>query len=144
MHMKIKKEIYESIVNYPEEMPPEMGGIIGSTDHAVIDTFIGDPGRKGECGCSYTPNTPFLNRMIHQWIQDNILFCGIVHTHFFDVRTLSSGDKEYIYRILEAMPADISELYFPLIVLPKREMVSYRAIIRNGQLMIANDQIKVL
>ncbi|MBR2528059.1 MAG: hypothetical protein IKE58_06300 [Blautia sp.] len=142
--MEIKREIYEAIVSYPAETPPEVGGIIGSREWPVIDMFVGDPGKKGPFGCSYVPDTTFLNETIRQWLQEGILFQGIAHAHFHGVRTLSDGDRAYIRRIIEAMPAQIKSLYFPIIVLPERELVPYKAELADGELVIVEDLLKVV
>lgn len=50
---------------------------------------------------------------------------GIYHTHFWnvDVDTLSENDKEYIKKIMDNMPEEIGQLYFPLVLMPKREVI---------------------
>ena len=142
--MRITKRTYESIVCYPRDVPPETGGIIGSRKGDGIDTFVGDPGRESSYGCSYVPDTSFLNAKLEEWLLEGILFAGMVHVHFHGVRTLSEGDKVYIKRILESMPRELQTLYFPLIVLPKRELVPYRAFLQDGELSVEEDMLEIV
>ena len=67
-----------------------------------------------------------------------------MHAHFHDVATLSEGDKVYIKKILEAMPPELATLYFPIIVLPKRELVSYRASLIDGELSVEEDRVELI
>ena len=52
---------------------------------------------------------------------------GLYHIHFNDVKSLSAGDVRYINEIMYSMPAEIDKLYFPLVILPSKEMICYSA-----------------
>lgn len=56
-----------------------------------------------------------------------ITFYGIFHTHFFGVNTLSIGDKNYIESIMKSMPISIEKLFFPIVVMPQKEIAGYEA-----------------
>lgn len=112
--MKIKEEILELLINQLSNTLFETGGILGSSNADVIDYFILDDTSPTKQRCAYYPNVKFLNSEIEKWNEREIIFCGIIHTHFFDVCTLSDEDKEYVKTIMKAMPKHINKLFFPL------------------------------
>jgi len=130
-------KILENIPN----CPPEIGGILGG-DSKIITTFELDKGMSSQ-GCFYVPNVKRLNKTITLWQENKIAFMGIFHTHFFDVATLSAGDISYITKIMKAMPEKINKLYFPLAIVPKKELIPYVAE-RNGEnINIYRDSLNV-
>lgn len=84
-----------------------------------------------------------LNDVIKEWQKNSIIFMGIYHTHFWnvDVDTLSENDKEYIKKIMDNMPEEIGQLYFPLVLMPKREVICYAAQIASGKLVVKKDNL---
>lgn len=125
--------------------PYEIGGILGAKRNDVIDVVHIDvpsliPMRK----CSYTPNVDYLNCVLEQWQENGIAFRGVFHTHFAGVRTLSAGDKEYIKTIMLAMPENIENLYFPVYVLPQRELVCYKAAFIKDQIVIQEEAVSIV
>ena len=131
--MRISKSVIEIINNTISNQPYEMGGILGSHDNKLIDEVIIDvPNHTNIRPCSYFPNVDFLNQSIESWQDSEIYFIGIFHTHFGGAKNLSRGDKKYISAIMDAMPPQINYLYFPIFVLPNRELVCYKAIRLNG------------
>lgn len=139
--MIITKEVYDLINGSIPEGPPETGGILGSTKDEIIDVVIMDVLRfPVERMCSYTPNVGFLNMNIEKWSNNSISFRGVFHTHFMGVDTLSHADRQYIELIMKAMPDTVKILYFPIFVLPKREIVCYRATFRNDKTEIQREE----
>lgn len=142
--MRILRSVTDKINDSISGLPPETGGILGSSDNKIIDTVVFDlPAPENTRPCSYFPNVEFLNQNIDQWQNNGISFMGIFHTHFGGVKTLSSGDKKYINAIMCAMPKGINTLYFPLYVLPERELVCYKAERLNGSVEILQDNTVV-
>lgn len=141
--MKIEQVIYEQILRNQKVMPPETGGILGGYKNIICANQF-DEGVQTERKCSYTPNTKMLNEIIRKWHKNNIIFMGIYHTHFFDVGTLSEGDKKYIKTILKSMPEIIEQLYFPLVIMPKRKMICYVAELKSGKLIIKKDELEIV
>lgn len=126
--MKMKKCVWEKLNSMISERPPEIGGILGSADGiTVTEVILDQPLEIPKRACSYSPNTASLNSCIQRWEEAGIRFVGIFHTHFAGVKTLSRGDMRYIFTIMAAMPERISQLYFPVLVFPQREMVVYIA-----------------
>ena len=62
--------------------------------------------------------------------------------HFGGTESLSEGDKEYIVRIMKVMPKKIGCLYFPVVVMPERKVVAYKAVRNNEKVVIKRDCIK--
>lgn len=141
--MKILTTVYKYILDSMPAVPPEIGGILGSIDGAVCECQI-DAGHSAKCGCFYSPNVSILNNTIRDWQRKDIHFHGIFHTHFFGVQTLSDGDIGYINTILRAMPTNINELYFPIVVLPEKQMVPYLAVRNGNTVEIKNDELIIV
>ena len=131
--MRVSKSVIDIINNSISNQPYETGGILGSHDNKLIDEVVIDlPNHTNTRPCSYFPNVDFLNKNIESWQNRDIFFIGIFHTHFGGAKNLSCGDKKYICAIMDAMPRQIEYLYFPIFVLPNRELVCYKAMRLNG------------
>lgn len=143
--MIIASTALEFIHNAITGLPPETGGILGSSDKVCIDEVVMDQHctQNVRC-CSYYPNVAFLNQRIQQWQTCGITFMGIFHTHFVGVKTLSQGDRQYINAIMRAMPEAVSTLYFPVYVLPERSLVCYRAKRTDGVVEIESDDLMIV
>lgn len=140
--MNIGSEAVLDLIRYGvSSAPPESGGILGGRNDTVTNICL-DKGIVSKHPCSYTPNTRFLNEQIKQWAEGGIQFMGMFHVHFGGTESLSEGDKEYITHIMEAMPKEISCLYFPVVVMPEHKVVAYRAVRSNGKVAIKRDCIK--
>lgn len=138
--MYIESNIFNWLMKNMPDRPPEIGGIIGGNND-VIKYIQLDIGMKQKCGCSYQPNTIMLNKKIREWSNISIDFYGIFHTHFYNVYTLSEGDKRYIEKILLSMPNEVNKLYFPIVVIPRYELVPYCATKINGIVKIKRDKL---
>lgn len=141
--MKITKEVIRFIFQDITSTPPEIGGVLGSTKE-VIDHVVKDKGIPGNISCCYTPNVEFLNQVIKEWQNAKIEFKGIFHSHYFGVDTLSQGDYRYIKTIMKSMPLNIDSLYFPVAVMPKRELVVYNAYKCKNKINIIREKIEIL
>lgn len=126
--MKIHKNTLKQINDFVPDKPPEVGGILGSRENGIITDIMFDRNQLANNKmCYYAPNVDSLNQCIKEWYNSNIYFKGIFHTHFAGVKTLSEADKKYIYRIMNCMPQEIRQLYFPIFVIPERELICYIA-----------------
>ncbi len=143
--MKVTSEILNYLSIHIDDCPPENGGIFGSSTGDIIDKVIIDkPQDVASCECIYCPNIEFLNGCIDSWTSNNIRFMGMFHTHFAGVKTLSDSDKEYITEIMNAMPDEITYLFFPIYVIPSRELVCYRAKKFVGSVLIENEALEII
>lgn len=140
--MKIRRTIYNQILNYCPIVPPEVGGVLGSSG-VVIDSVAYDSKYREYEKAMYIPDVEQLNRVINQWYEYGISFKGLFHTHPIGQETLSEDDIGYITRIFQYVPESIPELYFP-IVIPKSHMISYKAIKQNHRVIILNDRIDLV
>lgn len=141
--MRISKEILNDILSSMPLVPPEAGGIIGGKKGRIY-IWEFDAGYR-EQGCIYRPNVNYLNNIIEMWSNNGFDFIGILHVHFGGAKYLSEGDKRYIDKIMKVMPNSIKQLYFPIVVQPQKEFVSYRAI-RNlrGEIRIKEDKVIII
>lgn len=123
--MTIDQHTYNTLCNTFAPVPPEAGGILGSRNGCIC-AFVYDPGTPDISRNCYTPDVDFLNSVIEQWQEEGITFCGIVHSHPAGHRKLSNVDLAYIQTIMNCMPAQIRELYFPVII-PGEGIFPYQA-----------------
>lgn len=110
----------------------------------VITQFYLDKGLESESHCEYRPDVDALNACIAQWSEQGIEFYGMFHTHFGASKTLSLSDQSYIQAIMRAIPEEITQLYFPIILLPEKQIVSYIATRKQEQITIACDEISLV
>ena len=141
--MVIERDIYYSIINSASPTPPESGGILGGKDGIIIES-LEDNGMPSCRMCSYYPNVRLLNQAIKGWQSREIDFMGIYHIHYWSVSTLSEGDKLYISKIMDNMPKEIEKLYFPILVMPEKEIACYVARRISGKLVIEKDSIVLM
>ena len=131
--MKITESVYKELISL-KSVPPETGGIIGAKED-IIDTVFWD---NSNCDGVYVPNIEIINKVIAQWANDGISFCGMFHTHAPQWPNLSKEDENYIREIMSAMPESIERLYFPL-VFPKERIKAYAAL-KKGQLIYIKEE----
>ena len=140
--MKILKKVYDEMLFSTEYPPPESGGILGGCNETVT-LFVEDKGNDLKTSFIYEPNTAFLNKNINEWINNDIDFMGVYHSHPCDCETLSDADVEYINRIMESVKGYTNKLYFPLVI-PKKKMISYYALIVADKVQIIRDAIQLI
>lgn len=140
--MVIEMEIYQKILSTFPAVPPEGGCILGAKDD-VVCAFEYDSGFPRIDMAVYIPNIVVLNQVIQQWASEGTQFSGLAHSHPYGQRSLSSSDIAYIHTIMQAMPACIEKLYFPL-VFPGEEIISFVAIRTKSRIDILPDNIKII
>lgn len=118
----------------------EIGGIIGGKN-GLVTVYAVDKNQKSQHPCTYIPDVAMLNRIIKQWYQEGLVLMGVFHTHHFGVRTLSKGDKAYIQQVMSGAPPEVSKMYFPVIVMPAKEVVTYTAERIDSGIQITEEQI---
>lgn len=138
--LKFLKEIFDEIIWTCPNIPPETGGILGSKNGLVVD-FLFDKGIKQDFPDQYVPDINKLNKKIENWINVDIEFCGMFHTHFPYGKELSEPDKRYITEILNAVPKKM--LYFP-IVFPNKDMIVWKAELLCDQLILSHESIELI
>jgi len=137
--MKIKKSVYNHILNDTFSPPPESGGILGKSSE-VISEYYPDRGCGEHSISHYVPDIAKLNHVIEIWQKKEICFCGIYHSHYEGDTRLSKGDKSYIERILRKIHMHTDTLYFPL-VFPRNEIICYSVALTSQGLIICKEEI---
>lgn len=133
----MKKEVFNSIIEGCPNTAVEIGGILGAVSDVVTE-YVFDEG-KAEYG-KYTPSAEMINNMIFVWSKKDIDFCGIYHSHYPENERLSQEDVEYIKRIMISVSSIYKQLYFP-IVIPKKNIISYKAQINDSKISITHDAL---
>jgi hypothetical protein len=139
--MIIEQSIYNKILSQIKPAPPESGGIIGEKG-GIITHFLYDGGLMSRNTGCYVPDIYKLNRVLLQWRNKGIKFCGIIHSHINNQTELSGGDIKYIYQILLNMPECYTRLYFPLVV--KGKLIAYRAKHTVNGIDMIREKVKIL
>lgn len=144
--MYIKKNVYDYIINNVTRLNSESGGILGADSHGVVCAVMLDNGieDKDIPHCCYYPNIDLLNNCIFEWSVKEIIFAGLFHTHFSDKGSFSDDDLKYINEIMNSLPSEIDHLFFPLLLLPHKEFISYKAIKRINNTEVIDDSINIV
>lgn len=140
--MKILDGAFRRIVDMTTDVPPETGGILGEYDDVICVAEF-DEGRIEHDRYAYVPNVEKLNNVITQWSEEGIYFAGMFHSHPYPQTELSIADKEYIKKIMQAMPESVSELHFPVVV-PGLGMTGHLAKYREGEIIIVPETIIIV
>lgn len=123
--VKIQLEIYEKIMLLCNEKSYETGGYLGRKGDIICE-FEFDSGIKSKNKGVYNPDEKKLHMVLQKWEVDNILLCGILHTHLAGKGLLSQGDIEFISGFMKYNMTIYKEFYFP-IVLPENKLIFYQA-----------------
>jgi molybdopterin/thiamine biosynthesis adenylyltransferase/proteasome lid subunit RPN8/RPN11 len=112
--MLFTQEVYDAIRETIGKLKPEQGGFLGiSNEQDIVDTYVHDTNAKVAYS-EYNPNVAFINNVINgDWYENNIDFCGFIHSHPNSSNRLSDADIEYAIRIMEEF--DLAYLYMPLV-----------------------------
>ena len=76
--MKITAGVCRRILNAMPMKPPEIGGILGSSD-GIISRYQLDDGRNSGCGCFYSPDVTRLNTTIKAFVKEKKLDVGFAY-----------------------------------------------------------------
>lgn len=143
--MKISQKVIDNINCQISDYYPETGGILGSRDGTTAtDVIIEKPLKTHGDYCRYEPDVSFFNTCIAEWQNQGITFIGLFHTHFANVETLSDADRKYIITIMSTLPDEIDSLFFPIFVLPKRELKGFCARREHDSVTINEEKIEIV
>ena len=92
-------------------MPPECGGIIGMRNGVACRFFF--DAKTIISPNAYYPDPELLNRTIDNWADEDIAFCGVIHSHPKKQTMLSAKDIEFARAILRYNPL-LNTIYFPI------------------------------
>lgn len=68
----------------------------------------------------YTPNTDEANEIIRNWAEQNICFCGFIHSHVAGKKDLSQNDIEFAKQLFNAFRLPV--LWFGLGIVDANEV----------------------
>lgn len=140
--MKISHRVLDELLSSIPCAPPETGGILGGKS-GTVSTYAIDLGLDTFDNYDhYYPNVKYLNQIINDWAKQGISFYGVFHSHFPGGEQLSLRDKKYISHIMLAMPLEVNELFFP-VILPTG-IIGYQASRYGSQVRICCDDIKII
>lgn len=108
--MRIEKIVYEKISTAFINSEIESGGILGRKNDTICKFFFDG----GDCATEYRIRTEILNPVIDEWAKNDIIFCGIIHSHPNGNGSLSETDKTYAEKILFLYP-HLQYIIFPIV-----------------------------
>lgn len=101
--MVVTQNVMTAMAKTVGAFPPETGGVLGAGPDGIISFYYFD--RTGICTeTGYRPDVDAINEMLSkEWMPNEILMVGIVHSHADGNTTPSCGDIAYGIRILQAL-----------------------------------------
>lgn len=131
--MVMKEAAFRAMLEVCPSAPPEVGGLLGSTEKGVVDWICFDAGAPRKDRNQYVPDTGILNAVLTAWEDEGIRFVGIWHTHPAAQAGLglSVDDRSYIAKIQQAMPEKVAGLNFPVVIPENQTMEVFWA--RKGE-----------
>ena len=98
----VKQAVLRQIAQVFQQGKTEQGFLLGcTTAWNILDRCSELPsihaGRH-----FYTPNAEEADRIIRQWADQDICFCGMIHSHLVDKANLSENDVDYAKRLFKA------------------------------------------
>lgn len=134
--MKIQQKVYSDIVDAMKSSIKESGGIIGSKGN-IITVFEFD--RTCTVG-EYIPDTFKLNAIIKKWYQNDILFAGLVHSHYSN-KYLSYADIEYAKNIITSNSLD--RIIMLVYVHENNKLYAYKISAHKKEVLMEKENIDV-
>ena len=142
--MKIKKNIFNEIINRYSIVPPEEGGILGCDNEGIVCEYFHDEGTKHYLSAVYEPSIHKLNTQIQVWSNKDIRFAGIIHSHPLGQDTLSSGDKKYIRELYNNLIGWKEDLFFPIIIPDEKRICLFVARLNANDVIIQHDDLHII
>ncbi len=118
MNLRIKTDVYQSIVKKIGSGVPEKGGILLGGKDGVITDFIFDENAETTAS-TYSLNIAYLNPIIKAKKQEGKRLLGIIHSHPFGYSDLSLPDKQYFQNLFQNFP-DLDYLFCPIVFSAKQ------------------------
>ena len=109
---RMKKEVYEKILETIGIAQIESGGIIGKKNGVICKFYFDDS--ETRYTDKYVPDFIKLNKIIEKWYDDEIFFAGIVHSHPNSCAVPSKEDEVYVSKLMENN-SDLNSILFPIV-----------------------------
>lgn len=127
------KEIEITIGN----INPEAGGILGKRNEKIEAYYFDRTGVFLED--KYIPDVKQVNRVITDWTEYGISFCGFIHSHLLSHKKPSYGDIEYAKQILRNN--GLKKLYLIIYVMNSNDKVLFYELYQNGMVNVLDYEI---
>lgn len=112
--VNITRQVFEKIINTIGSKLPESGGMLGTSDGEVIDTYVFDENALTDSS-EYNPNIESLNHIIEkEWAERGIILIGMIHSHPQLIIKPSSADLQYARNIIQSFEG-MKYLYIPIV-----------------------------
>lgn len=137
----VTKKCYRKITSFFSDSSKEHIGLIGArkkmwivSDFSEAESF----NEKDFC----VPDKMLLNETINNWADNNICFCGIVHSHIGGSMALSQNDVDYIQKTL-ILFRHLPYMFFPIVSFEKDKQIItfYRCRLKKQKLSIKNEKL---
>lgn len=114
--VRITAPAYWAIVTTVGSKPPESGGLLlGPSATDEVTEFWFDPHSRSS-STTYSPDTVAMNRLLREeWRPRGLDWKGFVHSHPRGFEELTSGDVDYIERLL-ASSKDMKRFVAPVLM----------------------------
>jgi hypothetical protein len=140
--LKILTNLFNNIISFFPNVPPENGGILGGTQN-IITEYYHDSSTQKNIIAEYIPNILVLNTQIRTWQKNGIEFYGLIHSHPQSEETLSSADIDYIIDIMKSIPYTEFSLYFPILI-PHKTIIPYIVTKKDHNITILKDTLQLI
>lgn len=140
----IKESTYFKIKNELSFNPKfECGGILGKKENCISVFEYDKIGSEKHCNM-YFPDVNSLNKTLETWRDENVEFCGFVHSHPNGSSELSNGDINFVLKIIENFDNIDSLVMGIYVVLPelKSNYFVWYNVFKNGFCKIHPDVTK--
>ena len=134
--LEISESVINSIIQDTESCTVEQGFILGCRSRLDrIDVCEQVPAVRAGL-YFYSPDTGAATETVRRWADQEICFCGFIHSHRTDKREFSEPDIEFAERLLAnfRMPY----LWFGLLVITekKKEILFYKVYSKDGKAIL--------
>ena len=84
----------------------------------------------------YSPNTKEATKIVKEWAQQKICFCGFIHSHRTDKSDFSEADLLFAEKLLSSFR--MPYLWFGLVVITdqKKELLFYKLYSIDGEMVL--------
>lgn len=110
--LKMTKQVYNHIKQTIGKKNPEQGGMLGMTTDTITH-YIWDINAI-TTNLEYSPNTEFLETILDKWEDEDISFCGFIHSHPELLSNLSKADIDYGLEILKSF-RNLDFIFLPIV-----------------------------
>lgn len=138
MKITITNKVWEEIKTTIGNAKPEAGGILGIRKEKIVAYYFDRTGLSLEN--KYIPDVGRINRVIADWAECGVSFCGFIHSHPLPYAKPSYGDIEYVKKILKNN--ELKKLYLLIYLLDSNDEILLYELYQNG--MVCALEYKVI